>query len=400
MLTLTGDDIDDDSRDDLCPACGQRDGIRFLGSAMATMLSVVVTSLFGDAQLDRDEKKALVFTDSVQDAAHRAGFIQSRAHVFALRNAIRQAIGHDAAPLDEIVPLLVQQAGDDADARYRLLPPDLVDRPQFAPFWQSETLRKVPPLVLTRVKRRLLFDLALEFGLQSRVGRTLELTGSLAASVSMPEPALLAVARKVLTAVPADGVLEALAPVEAKDADVIRWARGVLERMRDRGAIEHEWFNRYIADDGKRYSIWGGRKKGEGMPAFPNGREAPGYPRVGAIGAAQTEKTRSNLDIVSSSQSWYALWAKKTLGAVPTDGVRLTAALFAELEREGLLRSKNVGSGARRRMRSRRRRSLLPPSPTATSGAAKRGSSATSATTRSRAQQTRCDSSSAARASP
>ena len=346
VLTLTGDDIDDDSRDDLCPACGQRDGIRFLGSAMATMLSVVVTSLFGDAQLDRDEKKALVFTDSVQDAAHRAGFIQSRAHVFALRNAIRQAIGHDAAPLDEIVPLLVQQAGDDADARYRLLPPDLVDRPQFAPFWQSETLRKVPPLVLTRVKRRLLFDLALEFGLQSRVGRTLELTGSLAASVSMPEPALLAVARKVLTAVPADGVLEALAPVEAKDADVIRWARGVLERMRDRGAIEHEWFNRYIADDGKRYSIWGGRKKGEGMPAFPNGREAPGYPRVGAIGAAQTEKTRSNLDIVSSSQSWYALWAKKTLGAVPTDGVRLTAALFAELEREGLLRSKNVGSGS------------------------------------------------------
>lgn len=346
VLTLTGDDIDDDSREEVCPACGQRNGIRFLGSAMATMLSVVVTSLFGDAQLDRREKKALVFTDSVQDAAHRAGFIQSRAHVFALRNAIRQAVGNDAAPLDEIVPLLVQQAGNDADARYRLLPPDLVDRPQFAPFWQSETLRKVPPIVLTRVKRRLLFDLALEFGLQSRVGRTLELTGSLAASVSIPEPALLAVARKVLTDTPADGVLDIFAPAEATDAVVVRWARGVIEHMRDRGAIEHEWFNRYIADDGKRYSIWGGRKKGEGMPAFPNGREAPGYPRVGAVGAASAQNRRSNLDIVSSAQSWYAIWARKTVGAVPADGVRLTTALFAELERAGALRSKNVASGS------------------------------------------------------
>ena len=144
VLTLTGDDAADDSRDDVCPACQRRDGIRFLGSAMATMLSVIVTTLFGDAQLDRAEKKALIFTDSVQDAAHRAGFVQSRAHVFALRNAIRQAVADQPAPLDEIVTLMVQQAGDDKDARYRLVAPELVEREDFAPFWSSETLRAVP----------------------------------------------------------------------------------------------------------------------------------------------------------------------------------------------------------------------------------------------------------------
>src|SRR5690606_7899412 len=99
--------------------------------------SVVVTTLFGDADLDRAEKKALVFTDSVQDAAHRAGFVQSRAHVFALRNAVRRAIGNDVTPLDRIANLLVEDAGDDPDARYRLLPPDLVDRPEFTEFWKS-----------------------------------------------------------------------------------------------------------------------------------------------------------------------------------------------------------------------------------------------------------------------
>ena len=346
VLALTSGEVDDDSRDDVCPACGRRDGIRFLGSAMATMLSVVVTTLFGDADLDRAEKKALVFTDSVQDAAHRAGFVQSRAHVFALRNAIRHAVADDSAPLDEIANLLVQDAGDDPDARYRLLPPDLVDREEFVEFWKAPTLRSVPAAVLTRVKRRLQFDLAMEFGLQSRVGRTLELTGSLAASVSATETSMRAAARKVLDDTPADGVLDGLSPASSSDEVIVRWVRGVLERMRDRGAIEHEWFTRYIEEDGKRWPIWGGRKRGVGMPAFPPGRDAPGYPRVGAHAPTGDDARRTHLDVVSSAQSWFAIWARKTLGSTPTDGVRLTSALLAELERTGLLRSHPVSGGA------------------------------------------------------
>ena len=227
VLAPTTGDVDEDSHDDLCPACGRRDGIRFLGSAMATMLSVVITTLFGDADLDRAEKKALVFTDSVQDAAHRAGFVQSRAHVFALRNAIRHAVADDSAPLDEIANLLVQDAGDDPDARYRLLPPDLVDRDEFIEFWKAPTLRSVPAAVLTRVKRWLQFDLAMEFGLHSRVGRTLELTGSLAASVSTTEASMRAAGRTVLDETPADGLISGLDPASSSDEIVVRWVRGV-----------------------------------------------------------------------------------------------------------------------------------------------------------------------------
>jgi ATP-dependent helicase YprA (DUF1998 family) len=346
VLALTTGEVDDDSRDDVCPACGRRDGIRFLGSAMATMLSVVVTTLFGDADLDRAEKKALVFTDSVQDAAHRAGFVQSRAHVFALRNAVRRAIGNDVTPLDRIANLLVEDAGDDPDARYRLLPPDLVDRPEFTEFWKSPALRGVPDAVRTRVERRLQFDLAMEFGLQSRVGRTLELTGSLAASVSATEDALRTAGRKVLDETPADGVIEGLDPTATDDESVVRWVRGVLERMRDRGAIAHEWFTRYIEEDGKRWPVWGGRPRGVGMPAFPPGRDAPGYPRVGPHAPTGDDAKRTHLDVVSSTQSWYAIWARKVLGVTPADGVHLTAALLAELERTGLLHSHPVAGGA------------------------------------------------------
>lgn len=345
VLTLTGDDASDDSRDDVCPACQRRDGIRFLGSAMATMLSVIVTTLFGDAQLDRAEKKALIFTDSVQDAAHRAGFVQSRAHVFALRNAIRQAVGDQPAPLDEIVTRMVQQAGDDADARYRLVAPELVEREDFAPFWSSDTLRQVPTQVRTRINRRLLFDVAMEFGLHSRVGRTLELTGSLAAGVDASDAKLEALGRKVLV----DGGAETLGGLSAADADptiVLRWVRGVLERMRERGAIEHEWFAKYIAEDGRRWNVWGGRPRGSGMPAFPPGREAPAFPRVGPHAPTGTDGHRTHLDVVSSSQSWFATWARKTLSVTPGEGSTLTAALLASLAKDGLLHTMNIATGS------------------------------------------------------
>ncbi|MGM7698485.1 DEAD/DEAH box helicase [Microbacterium sp. A84] len=345
VLALTGDDVDDDSRDDVCPACQRRDGIRFLGSAMATMLSVIITTLFGDAQLDHAEKKALVFTDSVQDAAHRAGFVQSRAHVFALRNAIRQAVDDQPASLDEIVNLLVQKAGDDRDARYRLIAPELVDREEFSPFWSAKTIRAVPTAVLNRVKRRLLFDVELEFGLHSRVGRTLELTGSLAAAVDVTDAKLEALGRRILTEAEPDGLLDGFNPAEASPAIVVRWVRGVLERMRERGAIEHEWLSKYISEDGRRWRVWGGRPRGSGMPAFPPGREAPAFPRVGPQAPTGDDGHRTHLDVVSSSQSWFAVWARKVLQVPASDGASLTRALLAELEKDGLLRSRPIGTG-------------------------------------------------------
>ena len=53
VLTLTGDEraIAEDSTRDVCPSCGDRDSIRFLGSAVATLLSVSLTTLFGDDEL-------------------------------------------------------------------------------------------------------------------------------------------------------------------------------------------------------------------------------------------------------------------------------------------------------------------------------------------------------------
>lgn len=345
VLTLVGDDADTESMDDHCPSCLQADGIRFLGSAIATLLSVTLSTMFGTEGLNASEKKALVFTDSVQDAAHRAGFVQSRSHTLTLRSVLRDAIGDQPITLADLVDEAITRAGDDPFTRYRMLPPELADRDEFQRFWDTPTRRSVPPAVLGRVKNRLLFDASLEFGLQSRVGRTLELTGSIVAEVDAGPPERLAkVARPLLDGFELHTALGDDAAADITDDALVTWVRGTLERMRERGAISHPWLNTYVAEDGNRWKIWGGRNRGNGVPAFPPGRPAPAFPRLG--GNVSQAKRHENLDTVAPAQSWYAVWTKKVLGVSAYDGGLLATKLLRELAKRGTLTVTNSDSAA------------------------------------------------------
>ena len=61
-----------------------------LGSRAASLLSVAISHLF-QTEFNAD-KKLLAFTDSVQDASHRAGFFGARTYRFSLRTAMQSAI--------------------------------------------------------------------------------------------------------------------------------------------------------------------------------------------------------------------------------------------------------------------------------------------------------------------
>lgn len=339
VLTHVGDDADDQSRRDHCPACLQRDGIRFLGSAIATQLSVALSTIFGSTNLDQSEKKTLVFTDSVQDAAHRAGFVQSRSHSLTVRSILREAVGSAATTLDTLADRVIQTAGDDAELRFRLLPPDLADKEAFAPYWQEPRLAKVSRRVRDRVRKRIAFDAVLEFGLQSRLGRTLELTGTLAAHVDAPPAVLVGAARRAIS----EAGDQALLKVGGSERELVAWARGVLERMRERGAIEHPWLRRLIEEDGNRYFIWRGRPRSEGMPAFPTGRTAPAFPR---IGSASTGRRENVLDPVATPQSWYALWTARSLQVSTGEATVLARLLLKQLASLDVLQVTTNKAGA------------------------------------------------------
>ncbi|PXY20009.1 DEAD/DEAH box helicase [Prauserella flavalba] len=339
VLTTTGPDADADANKDTCPSCGQEDGIRFLGSAIATLLSVSLSTLFGTPSLDSREKKALVFTDSVQDAAHRAGFVQARSHTLTLRSVFADAVADGQLTLESLIDEVIRRAGDDPFARYRILAPECADRESFVPFWNAPTLRAVPAAVQSRVRKRLALAAALEFGLNSRTGRTLELTGAVAVEVEAGTADRVAgVARAALVGTSWQDKLDG---VTRDDALLVAWVRGVLDRMRAQGAIDHPWFDRLRAEDGRDWSIWGGRPRHEGMPAFPRNRPAPAYPKVGGTGA-----TGRGVDAVTASQSWYARWTSRVLDVSPLDGGRLAKLLFDRLARDGVLSTTISDSGA------------------------------------------------------
>ncbi|MHC5826414.1 MAG: hypothetical protein ACYT04_63780, partial [Nostoc sp.] len=54
-----------------CPFCGSKNGLAILGSRAASLASAAIGTLFSSAY--NDDRKLITFSDSVQDAAHRAG---------------------------------------------------------------------------------------------------------------------------------------------------------------------------------------------------------------------------------------------------------------------------------------------------------------------------------------
>ncbi|MFZ2238040.1 MAG: DEAD/DEAH box helicase [Gordonia amarae] len=332
VLTLTSSTAEEDSKNDTCPACGTADGIRFLGSAVATQLSVTLSSLFGDANLDTDEKKALMFTDSVQDAAHRAGFVQARSHTLSLRSTLRSAISDTTLTLADLLDAVIKRAGDDPARRYHLLAPDIVEHDEFVPFWKPDATTAARKKASAKVLRRVQFDIDLEFGLQSRLGRTLELTGSAVAEVNLTAPRLLG--RAALNATEHQLTFD-----KPTDDAITRWVRGTVERVRTRGAIVHPWLRKYIEKDANRYWVWGRRPKGEGMPAFPKGRPAPAFPAIGS------RTIPEGFDPITAPSSWYARWASQCLNVSPVDGGFLAKSLFSVLAEQRVLTADLTESG-------------------------------------------------------
>ncbi|WP_445396788.1 DEAD/DEAH box helicase [Streptomyces sp. LE64] len=355
----------DYSRQDRCPACGQAQGVRFLGAGVAPLASVVVTQLFTGGELpDRDEagqdrRKTLVFNDSVQDAAHRAGFVASRAWKFSLRSLIHEqltervrteaAFAADGVPLNELIASLVSRAAvQEQRILASVIPPDLHDVDQVKRLLAGRP--RIPERTWELVGQRLAFNTLLEFGLHSRLGRTLELTRTVAAEVHLPAPERAAAAAEALfrvvsrrmlpgtaeglgvdpsVAVPEEGTPERLRYFEG-------YVRGLLEHVRQIGGIHHRWLDRFIDEEGRsRHPVTTGRPPG--MPAFGRRSEAPAFVLVGA------RSGRTEFERVDTRDSWYVDFTQRCLGLDRDAAGAYLAELFEALAGE------DIGALARRR---------------------------------------------------
>jgi len=315
---------------DRCPACETDEGIRFLGAGLASLASVAITQLFGGGQLEEQQRKTLLFNDSVQDAAHRAGFVASRSYQFSLRRLLtsRLEVERPIALNDLIADLAA--AASEQDVLPAVVPPDLHEYPEIDAILAGTTTGS--PKAWRMIGERLAFAAVMELGLRSRQGRTLELTRTAAAEVVLTDPERVAeLARDVHTAMP--GLLELPSP----DRYLV-FVRGLLERLRYRGAVKHVWLDAWMRNAGTRRfgAIWGGRP--EGMPAFPRGLSAPAF-------LLDRHKRHSEFDRIDAEQGWAQDWTMRCLGIGKGQAGHYLARLLPILATEGVIAKRTAEDG-------------------------------------------------------
>ncbi|RCG32877.1 DUF1998 domain-containing protein [Sphaerisporangium album] len=318
---------------DRCSACQMDQGIRFLGAGLASLASVTITQLFAANQLEPGQRKTLLFNDSVQDAAHRAGFVANRSYTFSLRRLLTSRLSAETPTLlNDLVADLIAAASE-PDVLSAVVPPDLHDRDEVDALLSGGTTGTAQAWGL--IGERLAFATVMELGLRSRQGRTLELTRTAAAEVVLHDPSkIAALARDKHVDMP--GMIE----LAGEDRYLV-FVRGLLERLRTRGAIKHVWLDRWIAVAGtRRYAaIWG--KRPEGMPAFPRGLSAPTF-------LLDRKKNRSEFDRIDADQGWYQDWTARCLGLGRGVAGDYLARILPTLAGEGVLSARVADDGATR----------------------------------------------------
>jgi len=137
------------------------------------------------------DRKLLAFTDSVQDASHRAGFFAARTFRFTMRTAIQSLLESESedVPLEEFAPKLFDywaHKETEERAAAMLIPPDLVEDQAYIEYFglekeEKRRLRHKPSKRQSRelqelLNERLSWEVTREYGLAVPFGRSLDST--------------------------------------------------------------------------------------------------------------------------------------------------------------------------------------------------------------------------------
>ena len=297
-----------------CPFCGARESLTLLGFRASTLTSVFIDQLF--ASRFNEDKKLLAFSDSVQDAAHRAGFFGARTWLFNLRVAVQKVVERAEGKTLAELPALFQRAWrrsaspsaeavpgieplDDVEYVAAFLAPNMEWLAEYEAMIRDEALAPGAPLV-TWVDRRVAFEIAHEYGQQARIGRSLPRTGCSTLAV---DPARLDRAT--------DGLLDRLrnevGGLRTLDRETLRtFLIGALTHLREVGGIDHPELPRAFVETA-----------GDDVHAFKREHHLPSYARRSRTPTLLTSDRRSRRfdDINAGGASgWYDRWVVRAFG--------------------------------------------------------------------------------------
>lgn len=283
-----------------CPHCGESNQPGIFGAGGITLLSAALGQTF--ASRYNDDRKVLTFSDSVQDAAHRAGYFEARTYTFSVRTALLQyleTVGGDQGIrtiADGLVQSQLKKLGRE-DFVGTFIAPNMIWMDDYETLVKKGYLPKGSHLP-SMVAKRLKWEVYLNLGLRARRGRTLEKT--LSAAVSLDQDLLNDWIDRALPDIKAR--YEGLQNVDQRAFK--QFLTGFIYRLRTCGGIVHDkFFDEYIRSLGRnkrciteKHLSW--------MPRYrPNGP----YHGFLSSGAAQNFLPLTG----SRSNSWVQGWAHK-----------------------------------------------------------------------------------------
>jgi len=318
--------------DKSCPSCDSSTGLTIVGSRAASLTSVALSQLFGSPF--NDDKKAMAFSDSVQDASHRAGFFTGRTYPITLRTALCQFINQQGAPknLAEIAtefPEYLRKKYGDRDFVGTFTPPSLEHRSEFEALKRGENLPASSHLTKD-VHERLQWDVIREFGLQARIGRTLEKSN--AASCRVEPSRLNNAAQKAL-----DTIHQFSKSFQHLNQDDLKKIMtGLCERLRTNGGITHPLLKSYWESEGNAY-VFNRYKHLQSIPKTGRGRRPTLF---GTVAIKDTfEKIISSGTTLTWTESYLLKSLRKTIGDIvdTTDPKPIIEIVFEALTDQAVL---------------------------------------------------------------
>lgn len=231
-----------------CPQCNSRNTIAIIGTKVNTLSSVAVAQVLSsemDPAQERD-RKVLAFTNSVQDAAHQAGFIEARNYRFAFRTALQTVVNLQTRPLslNELQRAFREYWMANAA-------PDKPLEAYLYKFFPSDHLGDAE-IVTTKTfieefNRRVDWEIASEYGYNALLGRTLEKT--LSSGTFFKQESIGAAYRIIQPWLEAN----ALGGINARAFEQFLYI--FLNRLRVRGGVAHPYLEKFRTERSDSYLI-------------------------------------------------------------------------------------------------------------------------------------------------